>query len=191
MSGLVTFAMNMTEAMLGAGYFPSEITQDTICDSLRKPSKMSRLTSIVRRLDQVAMAQSELLVLVSCPFGGPLRRLLNHERCIISIIPTKCFEKQQQPNEYKCKSTRDDMSMVLAAAGQGSAGTGSGIRSNFLCDCLARGHLGGQSNHGRCCLERNGQSRSCAYHICVQCSSTDRRKSGPGSRRTSITDMAR
>jgi hypothetical protein len=57
MSGLVTLAVNMTEAMLEAGYFPSEITQDAICNSLRKTSKITRLTSVVRLLGRTATAQ--------------------------------------------------------------------------------------------------------------------------------------
>jgi hypothetical protein len=58
LSGLVTFAVNMTEAMLDAGYFPSEITQDAICNSLRKTSKITKLSSVIRRLGQVATVQS-------------------------------------------------------------------------------------------------------------------------------------
>jgi hypothetical protein len=59
MSGLVAFAVNMTEAMLEAGYLPSGITQDAVCNSLRKTSKVARLGDIVHRLGQVATAQSK------------------------------------------------------------------------------------------------------------------------------------
>jgi pentatricopeptide repeat protein len=114
LSGLVTFAVNMTEAMLDAGYFPSEITQDAICNSLRKTSKIMKLSSVVHRLGQVATAQSTSATGISVvSFNIYLAALCDNSSATIS---TKEKSSSSQRRVSKNSNSRTSNTNLLDTA---------------------------------------------------------------------------
>jgi hypothetical protein len=115
LSGLVTFAVNMTEAMLDAGYFPSEITQDAICNSLRKTSKMTKLTSVVRRLGQVSKTQSTATGISVVSFNIYLAALCDDSSATISSKEKSSSSSQSQRRTSKNSNSRTNSNLLETA----------------------------------------------------------------------------
>ena len=60
LSGLLSPALQLTDTMLDSGYVPSLISQDAICNTLRRNKKLTRLEQLIHRIGQVAAAKNNV-----------------------------------------------------------------------------------------------------------------------------------